>query len=1170
MQRNNGCRNLALIVVIAVVFFFGRSASAQSRIDEAIQNTQRVAVTGSSPNQLIAMSKDNGRLPGSQNLGRMVLLLSPTPAQDQAAADLIAAQHDASSPLFHKWLTPAQFGQQFGIANADSAQVGQWLESQGFTVHQVSQSRRFIVFSGNVAQVEGTFSTQMHSYTFNNKSFISNSSDIQFPAALRNVVKGVVRLHSNPSSPAVLRGAKAYFKKSGAQFTFDDGSHGMTPADFAKIYNIQPLYKAGINGTGQSIAIVGRSNIEIQDVRDFRNLLGLPVNDPKIIVNGDDPGITPDVDEATLDVTWSGAVAPMATIDFVVSQSNFADGVDVSAEYIVDNNIAPVMSTSYGTCETDLGPVENAFYNSLWQQAAAQGITSFVSAGDAGGAGCDAPAGGGYSSGVLAVNGVASTPYNVAVGGTQFNDTNNPSTYWSATNDPTTGESALGYIPEMAWNESSNDPNDVLLYAGGGGVSTLYAKPSWQVGIGVPNDRARDLPDISLSASLHDGYLVCLEGNCGFGDYFFSFGGTSASSPAAAGIMALVNQKMGGKPQGMANYVFYRLASVSGVFHDVVKGNNKVPDPNGQYTVGYNAGKGYDLATGLGSMDVSALVNNWKAAATEPATAVTLALGKGQSATVVHGKPITFEATVACTGAKTCTPPTGAIALSATSSSGATVAAGSGELTPLSDSSVADIVTSVVPGGIYNVTARYGGDGKHGPGVSGAVPVTVSAEKSQTFVGSVGGGTFATGPISVGYGESWPVAVIVAGNSGYGFPSGQITMTADGTPITNGGVYNYDTGVFAPSTMTLNYGENTLTKAGLPTSQSSTVSYVLPTQMLGVGTHQLVASYPGDPSFRASHGSYSYSVTQAQGVIEDFFPIGDTVANVPVQLAAQVGFASSGFAPYGGTITVSDITSGTRVVLGKGKVDSSLYGGYWTATVNVPTPGTRTLRLDYTGDTNVKGVSQTYYVPFTANDYSYVSLSTNVTNSFGGQPVTLSAAVGSNIPLHVATGTVTFFNGSVALGGVSVPKSGTAVFVTHKLPPGNNSLTASYSGDAILTPSVSSPVAETVSDYILQVIPSTVTVEQGHSKTITVNLIPQGGFANPVQLGCANLPLDVTCKFSKSAITLDGIDPVISTLTLQVGESAAVSQKPIVITVTATSVAGTTPRKSSLDLTITK
>ena len=607
MNKRKGCKSFASAICIAIGLVSSHVAVAQSRITEAIQDTQRIAITGSSPRRLIGVSQDTGRLPASQKLGRMVLLLAPTPAQEQAAADLVAAQHDASSPSFHKWLTPAEFGQQFGVADTDSSQVSQWLVAQGLTVHHVSQSHRFIVFSGNVAQVESAFSTQMHSYSYKNRTFIANTSDIQLPVALRNVVKGVVRLHSNPSSSGVLGGTKIHFNKSGGQMTFDDGSHGITPADFAKIYNVQPLYDAGINGTGQTIAIVGRSNIDIQDTRDFRNLLGLPVNDPQIIINGDDPGITTDVDEATLDVTWSGAVAPMAKIDFVISQSNFADGVDVSAEYIVDNNLAPVMSTSYGTCETDLGPVENAFYNSLWQQAAAQEITSFVSAGDDGGAGCDAPAGGVYSSGVLAVNGLArrllTTSLSVARSSTIQN---NPSAYWSATNDPSTGTSALSYIPEMAWNESSNDPNEVLLYAGSGGVSSLYPKPDWQTAPGVPSDGARDLPDISLSASLHDGYLLCLEGNCGYGDYFYEFGGTSASSPAAAGIMALVNQKMGGKPQGLANYVFYRLAKVPGVYHDTTKGNNKVPDPDGQYTVGYNAGSGYDLATGLGSMDVNA------------------------------------------------------------------------------------------------------------------------------------------------------------------------------------------------------------------------------------------------------------------------------------------------------------------------------------------------------------------------------------------------------------------------------------------------------------------------------------------------------------------------------------------------------------------------------------
>lgn len=1171
MYRNNRCRNVAKIMCLAIGVAFGQAARAQSRITDSIQGAEHTAVKGSTPDRLISMSQDIGRLSSSQNLGRMVLLLAPTPAQDQAAADLIASQHDSSSPLFHKWLTPTEFGQQFGIADTDSSQVSAWLQSQGLNVHHISQSRRFIVFSGNVAQVENAFSTQMHSYSYKNKTFISNSSDIQLPAALRNVVKGVVRLHSNPSSPAILSGTKVHFKKAGGQFTFDDSSHGIAPADFAKIYNVQPLYNAGINGMGQTIAIVGRSNITIQDIRDFRNLLGLPANDPQVIINGDDPGITTDVDEATLDVTWSGAVAPMAKIDFVISQSNFADGVDVSAEYIVDNNLAPVMSTSYGSCETDLGPVENAFYNSLWQQAAAQGITSFVSAGDNGGAGCDAPAGGVYSSGVLAVNGIASTPYNVAVGGTQFNDTASPNKYWSATNDPTTGESALSYIPETAWNESSNDPNDVLLYAGSGGVSSLYAKPTWQTGVGVPNDGARDLPDISLTASLHDGYLVCLNGNCGYGDYFFTFGGTSASSPAAAGIMALVNQKMGGQPQGMANYVFYGLAKVPGIFHDTSKGNNKVPDPNGQYTIGYDATSGYDLATGLGSMDVNALVNHWKSAASSGAgTGLTLALGPGQKAAVVHGKSISFQATVACAATGTCVAPTGAVALSAASSTAATIAVGSGELMPQIGSSEANILTSAVPGGNYNVSARYSGDGKYGPSTSNSVPVTVSAEKSQTFVGSVGGGTFATGPISVGYGLSWPVGIIVAGNSGYGFPSGSMTMTADGVPITNGGVYNYATGVFAPSTMTLNYGEKTITKAGLPTSQSSTISYVLPTQALGVGSHQLVASYPGDPSFGASQGSYSYTVSQAQGLIEDFFPVGDTVVNTPIQLIAQIGFTSGGFAPYGGVITVSDITSGKAVVLGKGKVDSTLYGGYWTTNVTITTPGTRTLRLDYTGDSNVKGTSSTYYVPFTATDSSYVNFSTDITSSFGGQPVTLTASIGSSVPLHVATGTVTFYNGTTVIGSAKLPKSGTVVLVTRKLAAGNNSLTASYSGDAILTSSVSSPIPMAVADFILQVLPTSIKLKEGSSESVTLNLIPQGGFTSPIQLACSNLPEDVTCKFSKSTVTLGGINPATVSLTFKAATSAEVIHKAVSVIITGTSVVGTTPKQSTLDLTLKK
>jgi Pro-kumamolisin, activation domain/Bacterial Ig-like domain (group 3) len=1110
----------------------GKPVISQTRIPNAISNQERVTVKATSPNLLLAKSKDTGRLSGNQRLGRMVLLLAPTPEQESAAAQLVADQNDASSLNFHKWMSPTGFGTQFGVADEDTAQVKQWLLSQGLTVHAISNSRRFIVFSGNVSQVENAFSTQMHSYTYNDKAFVSNSTDIQIPAALRQVVKGVVRLHSDPVAPSVVLGKKVPFQKKNGQFTFGDGSHYMAPADFAKIYNVQPLYDAGIDGTGQTIAIVGRSNIDLQNVRDFRSNLGLPANDPEVIVNGDDPGQTSDMVEAMLDVTWSGAVAPKAHIKFVVSQSNFTDGVDVSAEYIVDNNLAPVMSTSYGSCEADLGPVENAFYNSLWQQAAAEGITSFVSSGDNGGAGCDLPGGGYYSSGTFGVNGIASTPYNVAVGGTQFDEGGDPSKYWSETTDPTTGQSALGYIPEVVWNESSNDPNYVSLYAGSGGVSSIYKKPSWQAGAGVPNDGMRDIPDISFSAALHDGYLICLFSSCSYGNYFYSAGGTSVSSPAAAGMMALVNQKMGGLPQGMANYVFYKLANVPGVYHDTTNGNNKVPGPNGQFTVGYNAAPSYDLATGLGSMDVNALVNNWQAAASGSNSKVTLKLKNGQSATVIHGTPIGFRAKVSCDGTASCATATGTVALSAASSSASTVAVGSGALTPSASGSIVDILSTTVPGGSYTVSARYSGDGKYNSSTSASIPVLVTPESSETFVGSLGGGYTVNAPITLQYGLHWQVAIAVAGKSGNGYPTGQMALTADGQPIQTGS-YDPGTGNVNPNSLTLNYGEKAVLENGVPpTSQSSTVSYVLPSEALGAGVHTLVASYPGDPSFAPSQGAYSYNVTQAQGQIQDFFAAGSVIANAPVKFIAQIGFDNNGWAPYGGTATLTDITGPTPIVLGTAPVNSQLYGGYWELVVNIKTPGTHILKLNFTGDKNVKGVVGTYTVPFAGTSDSYLAVGTDVTNTFAGQPVTITANVSSDVTLYMAKGSVTFLNGTTPIGTAPLDATGTAVLTTKALPAGVNNISANYAGDGVLNPSVSGPVTETVSDYLVQSLPSTLTIKNGDSGSATLNLIPLGGFAQVVNLTCANLPATISCKFTPAKISLDGTNPGTATLVI--------------------------------------
>ncbi len=558
--------------------------------------------------------------------------------------------------------------------------------------------------------------------------------------------------------------------------TSDNNCYAVGPYDFATIYNLLPLWNSGIDGTGQTIAIVGRTNIDVQDAHNFRSLFGFAVNDPQVVLNGPDPGINADEDEANIDVQWSAATAPAATIKFVVSSSTLTtDGVDLSAQYIVDNNLAPVMSESYGLCELGFGTAGNQFYSTLWEQAAAQGITVMTSTGDNGAAGCDSgdtlPQPAQYG---LAVSGIASTPFNVAVGGTDFNDFSNPQTYWNATNDPTTQSSAKSYIPEITWNDSCtnnlfgtigystnaetncNDSrlsNFVFTDGASGGKSNCtvnsqtlsscsggYAKPSWQVAAGVPSDGKRDIPDVSLFASngfLGHFYIICLasatgSSSCDLNSPYFNFagfGGTSVSSPAFAGIMALVNQKTGAR-QGNANYVLYKLAgqqtaancnSSTGprntcVFNDVTTGTIAMPCVKGskdcttsvsshQYGVlsGYSTTAGFDLATGLGTVNATNLVNNWSSVTFRPST-TTLTLNSGNPVNVTHGTAVSVGVTVA-PGSGTGTP-TGDVSLIASTGQGVdgfTLASGAASGT-----------TTLLPGGTYTVHAHYAGDATFG------------------------------------------------------------------------------------------------------------------------------------------------------------------------------------------------------------------------------------------------------------------------------------------------------------------------------------------------------------------------------------------------------------------------------------------------------------------------
>src|SRR6185437_4619264 len=442
---------LSTLLLLLITGMLSLNAQAQRAINDA----DRVTLHGNT-HPLARAEFDRGPASATTAMNDMVLQLSVRPDAQAELQQLLAEQQDPKSPSYHKWLTPTEFGLRFGPTDQDIADVTGWLQKFGFTIDQVANGRMWINFSGDVQRVDGAFQTSIHRYEVNGKMHHANATDPTIPRALSGLVRGVVSLndfHSHPNSTAAQLPPDFTSQPNGANF--------LAPADFATIYDVNPLYNASpaLDGTGQTIAIVGRTDINLSDVQFFRSFFGLPANDPVFIQNGADPGDLggPEETEADLDVEWSGAVAKNATIDFVISQSTLTtDGVALSAQFVVNHNIANVMSTSFGRCESDLGTTGNDFWNSLWTQAAAQGITAFVSSGDSGAAGCDASDSTTATKG-LGVNGLSSTPNNVAVGGTQFNE--GPGGFWSTTNDPTTQGSALSYIPEVAWNESGNVAN---------------------------------------------------------------------------------------------------------------------------------------------------------------------------------------------------------------------------------------------------------------------------------------------------------------------------------------------------------------------------------------------------------------------------------------------------------------------------------------------------------------------------------------------------------------------------------------------------------------------------------------------------------------------------------------------------------------------------------------
>jgi len=1233
-------------------------AQPETRITAKVDNAQRTTLTGNT-HPFTKSLPDLGPVDPSTPMQRMILMLTHSDAQEAALNTLLAQQQDKSSPNFHNWLTPTQFGANFGASDADIKTVTDWLTSQGFTVSKVGPGKNYIEFNGTAAQVSTAFQTQIHKFSKDGNTYQANTSDPTIPAALTPVVKGTVSLYNFPpqkhyqsagtfqrdnktgvvtrlSGPSkevltpeqtkAAEDAKAAAAKAAGSpdYTYGTGpTYAVTPWDFAAIYNVTPLWNAGIDGTGQTIAVLEETDIRLNDVRDFRSIFGLPAKDPVIILNGADPGITNtgEEGEAALDTEWAGAVAKGATIDVITTASTAAtSGIALSAIYNVDYNIAPIMSLSYGNCEYYLGSTGNAYWSALWQQGDAQGMSIFVSTGDSG-SDCDEEGGeyaGYYTPAGLSVSGFATTPYNTAVGGTDLLGTIiSPTTYWNSTNNSTTQASAKGYMPETTWNNNCTNPlyqtgdiggigvnttygkyasaaaackglatydsyGTLAPVGGAGGESTYSTKPSWQSGTGVPADGHRDIPDVSFMAA--NGSLSIINNAANtiyyYGSYyieceqdgtsgsscslssptttFIGIGGTSVSTPAFAGIIAMVNQNTGSK-QGLVNYVLYdlfnqqtaagtacgsnytltgtgpytvgaaNLPAASCVFNDVTWGANsagcytgstyvtgsKCVASSGSYgvlttgttsvpasTEGYLNTVGYDMATGLGSVNAYNLVNNWANVTFAPTT-TSLSIA---NTTFAHGTPEYAQITVTPVSGSTQSP-TGLVQLDTNTTP---VALGPATL---SGGTVTQAYSDF-PGGTYNVTAYYAGDGTYASSTSSPVSITVTPENS-TVTGSTYTYSYSTYAYTAAttstYGGNVLVNETVAGASGNGTPTGTVTI------LNNSSTYG---------TQTLNSGG----VAGYSTSS------------LPAGSYSFTANYAGDASFNSSSTTAAKAITIAKSAVSLTFTKGTvTTAGLPNKFTATLvgnnSTAIGNFGSVGPTGTVSIYETGTSGGTTGGTLMGTIQLTTSTSTLNttydlytITSTGAAELVPPY----STTGTTKEYYYAVYSGDSNYNAATTGstssltitqatktaTTNALTSNPTTVSygnttvltASVtpnsGTNYP--TTSDTVSFYvDGVISGSAVNMANAGSsgvpsvatsAAIPTSVLTGGTHTMTAAYSGNTNLLPATSSVLTYTVTPATTAVTLTTATsspILQGtavaYSSTIPYTLVAPTG-----------------------------------------------------------------------------
>ncbi len=873
------CKFLLPLVASSLCF-----AAQPDRIVGPIDSSRMVVLEGQVHHNA-QPQYDLGRVSGDFQLPQVTLLTLPTPAQQAALRALLAQQQDRNSPYFHKWLTPEQYADRFGLSPADIKKISNWLQAQGLTVLQVARGRNWLVFSGTASQIENAFNTEIHRYNVNGSLHYANSVPPSIPVALSGIAVGFRGLNDFRLRPYFVRKAKRFARPNYYDNEFQIPDF-LAPGDIATIYDIQSLYNAGIDGTGQSMVIVGQTDVYVADLNAFRTGFGLSTlscsglistscnsSTFAYILDGADPGVSlGDLTEADLDLEWSAATARGAKIIFVNSTD-----VVTSFYYAIDQDFAPVISMSYGSCE--LADVTLPSDEAELLKANSYGITFMNSSGDTGAAGCDSGTNSqtdNLAVGGLAVSFPASSPEVTAVGGTAISyPAGFSSTYWLTTNGtlPNGGTAQNPPLPETSWNDdvelgeaysNAGTPLQVqesyAIVSSGGGVSNCsvqsggvcqsgFTQPSWQT-VTIPGQAAgRFVPDVSLLASPNfPGYVFCTPieelsttppynsettSSCGTGTASdiqtavsgicsgtcngsntvvdpSIVGGTSASSPIFAGILTLMNQYLGGA-QSNVNSTLYELAAntANGAFHQITTNDNLVycegDTPGAQPaalrcpgavgttgTIGYQASNadpttGYNLVTGLGSVDADKLAVAWAAslapdytltnsglipasvsAGSSTSTTITIApLTNGTSTPAV----VNFS-TSSCTGL-----PTGATC--AFNPSSVNFNGTSNATTTLTISTVPNMA---IPSGQQTITITPVGS----PNTTTPVYLTVTATTESFTLASTNGATF---PVIAGGTASIQIAVsstsspsFIAGSGSGATTAVPLTYTCTGSP----------------------------------------------------------------------------------------------------------------------------------------------------------------------------------------------------------------------------------------------------------------------------------------------------------------------------------------------------------------------------------------------------